>query len=841
MGKTHSIGVEQSTRRKPVAFVQRSKINWCRAVPLLKYLIASSAVVTFVMIGAFFYCYSSYAKLVDERLARGYLTSRAGIYAAPRTLRVGQASTVQSLADHLRRAGYVESNASDVWSGAFNCLDDAIEIWPSRSQGGANPNLVRVEFNKRNRIDQLTADGLSLEHFTLEPEVLTSDAGMKSGIRTALGFNDLPGVLVQAILSTEDRRFFEHSGVDFTGILRAALHNAGDERLGQGASTVTQQLVKNTYLSPERTFKRKFAEAMLSFVLERRLSKQDIFALYCNEIYLGQRGGAGMRGVAQAARVYFGKEVKDLTLPEASLIAGMIKGPNRFSPDRHPEAAIARRSTVLGGMVRDGAITLDQAAAANKEPVNLAPVSVPGDSLAPYFVDFVNRNIDAALSGSGADEHGLRIFTTLDTQLQELAEVAVSKQLGRLDKVYKGNAPQAALVAIDPHTGDVLAMVGGRKYGESQLNRATDAMRQPGSVFKPIVYSSAIEAGLSPLSLFRDAPQEFRYDGRSVYRPANFGGGFSMQDVTMRTALIKSLNVVTVDVAMRSGLRKLSEMAEKFGLPRSEPYPALALGTTEVSPLAMASAYTVFTNDGNRVEPRIVSRAVDASGRGIVETSPKMNRVIEPATAFMITDMLSGVIDHGTAKSARGMVRQSAVAGKTGTSRDGWFIGYTPNLVVAVWIGFDDNKQLGLTGAEAALPAWSDFVGSVVAARPELGGAAFDRPEGVAFVDIDPETGLRSSEGCPQHERVGLKISWLPGLECYKHSLPVQPYVATIMPNDNPTATGAMESNLVKKRQIEASVVSTPVQSSAILIQATRTEKGRAGSHVLVNDLRVRN
>jgi penicillin-binding protein 1B len=400
-------------------------------------------------------------------------------------------------------------------------------------------------------------------------------------------------------------------------------------------------------------------------------------------------------------------------------------------------------------------------------------------------------------------------------------------------------------VAIDPHTGDVLAMVGGRKYGESQLNRATDAMRQPGSVFKPIVYSTAIESGISPLSLFRDAPQEFKYDGHAVYRPANFGGGFSMQDVTMRTALIKSLNVVTVDVAMRSGLRKLSAMAEKFGLPRSEPYPALALGTTEVSPLAMASAYSAFTNDGNRVEPRVVSRAVDASGRQLVETAPKMNRVIEPATAFMITDMLSGVIDHGTAKSARGMVRQTAVAGKTGTSRDGWFIGYTPNLVVAVWIGFDDNKQLGLTGAEAALPAWSDFVSNVVAMRPELGGAAFDRPEGVAFVDIDPETGWRSTESCPQHERVGLKISLLPGLECYHHPLPVQPEVATMMPGDSFDAPRTMESNLDKKRQIAASVVSAPVpapvQSSAIFIRATRTEKGRAGSNVLVNDLRARN
>ena len=257
--------------------------------------------------------------------------------------------------------------------------------------------------------------------------------------------------------------------------------------------------------------------------------------------------------------------------------------------------------------------------------------------------------------------------------------------------------------ALDPRTGNVLAMVGGRGYQESQLNRATDALRQPGSVFKPIVYAAALETGLSPISMFTDAPEEFTYDGNAKYRPANYGGGYSMRDVTLRTALVKSLNVVTVDIAMRTGLKRVARYAEDFGLPRSQPYPSLALGTTEATPLALASAYTAFANAGVRVEPNVITRMTDSSGQNIVDETSRTRAVVEPATAYMITDMLSDVIDHGTARAARGSVKQTAIAGKTGTSHDGWFVGYTPNLVVAVWIGFDNNRQLGLTGARAAL------------------------------------------------------------------------------------------------------------------------------------------
>ncbi|HKS26649.1 MAG TPA: PBP1A family penicillin-binding protein [Pyrinomonadaceae bacterium] len=718
------------------------------------------------------YSYISYSKIVDDRLASGYLTSRAGIYAAPRSLRTGQALSRDRLVELLRRAGYVETDASDVWSGSFTVLDDAVEILPRHASAGSPLSTVRVSFNKHERIAEIRGDGVQLEYYQLEPEILTTDAGMKSGKRAALSYADIPPTLVRAILSIEDRRFFEHRGLDAFGIGRAILRNAGDNELGQGGSTITQQLVKNTYLSPERTFRRKFAEAMLAFTLERRLSKEDIFALYANEIYLGQRGSVGVRGVEQAARIYFGKELKDLTLAESAAIAGMIQSPSRYSPERHADTAIARRNTVLGTMVRDGAITLEEARAAASEPMNLAPAQEGGTSLAPYFVDYVNRVVESQLAESSSqDERSLRVYTTIDPELQQLAETAIRRQLERLDKAYKGKAmPQAALVALDPKTGDVLAMVGGRDYASSQLNRATDARRQPGSVFKPIVYTAALESGLSPLSLYMDAPREFSYDRRAKYRPANYGDHYSMQDVTMRTGLIKSLNVVTVDVSLRAGLQRVAQTAQTLGLPKPEPYPALALGTTEATPLEMAAAYTAFANEGRRVSPRVIARATDAEGSDIVNTMPVPTQVIKPTTAYMITDMLTDVIDHGTARAARGAVRGTVVAGKTGTSRDGWFVGYTPNLVCAVWIGFDDNKQLGLTGAEAALPAWTEFVKAAVEQRPELGGEKFDRPAGITTVEVDPETGMVATPACPQRERVAVTSNFVTTAECYKHN-----------------------------------------------------------------------
>jgi penicillin-binding protein 1B len=398
--------------------------------------------------------------------------------------------------------------------------------------------------------------------------------------------------------------------------------------------------------------------------------------------------------------------------------------------------------------------------------------------------------------------------------------------LDRLDAVYadRGLKPQAALVALDPHTGDVLAMVGGRNYGESQLNRATDALRQPGSTFKPFVYAAALEDGMSPVRLFMDAPRDFVYDRNRIYRPANYGGGYSMREVTMRTGLVRSLNVVTVDIALQTGLARTANLAARFGLPKPERYPALALGTEEVTPLQLAAAYAAFVNEGRRVNPKAIVSVGEPPAAHAVPV--EVDQVVTPTTAYMITNMLAGVIERGTARKARGAVPGTAIAGKTGTSRDGWFVGYSPNLVCVVWIGFDDNKQLGLTGAEAALPAWVDFMNEAVALRPDLGGENFECPEGIEFVEIDSMTGLISTVTCPVRELIAVTDRLSPNLECYLHgNLPVQ----TSPPFAEETESTS-EQVAVSRSSSRDLFVPAPAR--------TRVNVDPSGRRSLVNDLR---
>ena len=777
-----------------------------------------------VVCDSLLHSYRYYSSVIEARLASGYLSSRPGLYAAQRTIRAGQGFSGDGLVNVLRRAGYVEKgSSSEVWSGSFTKSDSAVEIYP-RPKTPGQPSIVRVSF-AGGRTSELTEDGIALESFTLEPEILTNELSSKAGKRNTLTYPEIPPVLVHAILAIEDQRFFGHPGMDPFGVARAFLRNAGDTRMGQGGSTITQQLVKNTYLTPERTLRRKYAEAMLAFALERRLSKEDIFALYCNEVYLGQRGAIAARGVEQAAAIYFAKELKDLSLSEAATIAGMIQGPARYSPERHREAAQARRNIVLASMVRGGWISAELANATAGEPLIIAPTD-KYQSLAPYFIDYVSRVADAEFDISGETQ---RIYTTIDLDLQLMAETAINRQLSKLERAYKTRRPQAALVALDPRTGHVLAMVGGRNYGESQLNRATDALRQPGSTFKPFVYAAALEDGLSPVQMFNDAPQEFVYDRNKIYRPANFGDAYSMREVTMRTGLVKSLNVVTVAVAMRTGLARIANLASQFGMSRPERYPALALGTAEVTPLQLAASYAPFVNGGRRVEAKVIAGVAEPPGS---HTMTYGSQVIRPTTAYMITNMLSAVVDHGTGRAARGAVKGTAVAGKTGTSRDGWFVGYTPNLICVVWIGFDDNSQLGLTGAAAALPVWTDFVSAAVDLRPELGGRSFACPEGIKFVEIDVVSGLLSTLSCPNRELIAITDSLAPNYECYNHGN---------LPDSNDSYEGVLAPT------VQSAVVAQqrrPVSRESFLSQDLTTPKSThvdvdsRGRRTLVNDMR---
>src|SRR4030095_8194515 len=470
---------------------RRQRSSYSRRIAL-RIVISLVAIAAILGIVTLLRSYNYYVRVIDARLATGYLTSRPGIYAAPRVLGPGQGLTLDQLALALRRAGYVEKEGRDLWNGTFNCHDPIVEIHP-HSKNADSPQIVQIKFAE-DRISEMTGDGLTLESFALEPEGITNDHSAKTSRIKALTFAELPPVLVQAILSIEDRRFFNHRGIDFMGIARALVENAKADGRGSGGSTITQQLVKNTYLSPEHTLQRKYAAAMLAIALERRLSKEDIFALYCNEVYLGQRGGTGARGVDQASRLYFDKELKVLSLSEAAMIAGMIQAPAHYSPDRHPEAALSRRALVLTAMVQSGWISEQEATAAANEPIALARPETTTDVLAPYFTDYVERVASGDWDLATANT---RVYTTIDLDLQKAAELAVQRQLQKLDPLFKDSAvkPEASLVALDPHTGRVLAMVGGRNYAESQLNRATDARRQPGSTFKPFVYAAALESG----------------------------------------------------------------------------------------------------------------------------------------------------------------------------------------------------------------------------------------------------------------------------------------------------------------------------------------------------------
>lgn len=803
------------TRRRKIRLILRGAVSVIAlSISIAGYFLYSS--------------YQFYGQMIDARLARGYLTSRAGIYAAPRTLRPGQSLTGESLISLLRRAGYVESDTGDVWNGSFTAQAGAVEIRPRYLNDDHGPAVVTINFTPLGRIARMDGDGATLDAYTLEPEVLSNDPSMKTGARSTVGFQDLPRVLVDAILSTEDRRFFEHGGVDLFGVGRALFRNASNDQT-QGGSTITQQLIKNTYLSPERTWRRKYAEAILAVTLERRLTKEEIFALYCNEIYLGQRGAVGVRGMAQAARVYFDKELKDLTLAESATLAGMIQSPNRYAPDRRVDASMNRRRLVLAAMLRDGKITADQAASASQEALAIAPVT-GNDAAAPYFVDYVNRVAEQQLKTLGhGDERNPRIYTTIDPELQNLAEAAVKRQMDELDKAYAGRAvkPQAALVALDPRTGNVVAMVGGRDYAASQLNRITDAKRQPGSTFKPIVYAAALETNISPTEMFPDSPQAFVYDNNQTYRPRNYGGGFSGRDVMMRDGLVQSLNTVTVDVAMHTGLKRVSRLAGEFGLSRPQPFPALALGTTETTPLSLAAAYTAFANGGIRVEPNVIARLDDSNSELIVKPEPSTRQVIEPDTAYMITDMLQGVIESGTARRARGAVGNTAIAGKTGTSHDSWFVGYTPNLICVVWIGFDDNTELGLTGAEAALPVWTEFVKGAVDARPELGGEAFAVPAGIDFVQVDPLTARLAGPGCPRRETMAVTVHYAPHTECAMH-FRESPDAVAVQPEPPTKVPGTLPRD-------QASELPEPQ-----LTRVTRTEKNPRGRTYLVSEIGTR-
>ncbi len=726
-------------------------------------VIAPLLIIGLILIGAAFYYYQRYSAIIDAGLRGDIFVRSAGIYAAPLTIRDGSGTRMTDVLNHLKKIGYQQQQGGAVANsnrGYYSTRNNAMDIHPGNDAkidgDKAFPNL-RVTFGRNSEGVQKIVDSDSQQQLgqaQIEPELISSVVNQEREKRKIIEYKDLPKSLVDAITSIEDRQFFEHSGINWRGIVRALLTDVQSGEIREGGSSITQQLVKNFFLKPDRTWKRKLSEAYMSFILETRLSKEKIMEMYCNQIYLGQRGGFSVNGFGEAARSYFGKDVSQLSLQESALLAGVIQSPNKLSPFTHADEALKRRNKVLDDMVDSEKITSDQAVAAKKAPLGVVVAKSGGvdASDAPYFIDYLTRQVESQYDARDGSLRSLRIYSTVDMQLQQAAYQAVSKHMAEVEKLFakrKGGTDglQAAMVAMNPKTGEILAMVGGRDYAQSQLNRATEARRQPGSIFKPFVYAAAIAAGadnptnsITAATTFIDEPKTFQ-GGSGPYSPSNFGDKFAMGPVTVRDALVQSKNVVTVEVAQTVGLANVARLAERAGLTKVQQVLSMALGTAEQTPLQMASAYTSFANGGRRISPIAVKRVTTKDGSTLFESRVEKRDVMSPQVAYILTSMMQDVLDHGTGTRVRQMGFTGVAAGKTGSSKDAWFAGYTPNLVCVVWVGFDNNDDIKLTGGVVAAPIWADFMIRALRIRPELGGY-FEDPGGLVVCDIDPATGF---------------------------------------------------------------------------------------------------
>jgi penicillin-binding protein 1B len=617
-----------------------------------------------------------------------------------------------------------------------------------------------------------------LERFSLKPIMLSNAIDQHREKRRFVSFRDLPQALTNAVLAAEDRRFFNHSGIDPIRIIKALIVNAREGETTQGASTLTQQFVKNYFLTPERTWRRKLSDAYMSILLERRLSKEEIFELYSNEVYLGQAGSFGIVGFGEAANVFFDKSVRDLSLDESAMIAGIITAPNRFTPFRYRDRATARRNLVLDQMADYGMISAEECSAAKAKPLAARSAAIQNYSDAPYFVDYVQNMLIEKYGDSALGFSKYKVYTSLDPDLQQAGYEAMQYGIRELDSHFaKQKQPiqpgtvQASLIAIDPKSGQILAMIGGRNYGSSQFNRITQSKRQPGSIFKPFVYAAALETAyysptpLTVASSILDEPTQFTFDDLE-YEPKNFKEEYLGQ-VTMRQAITKSLNIATIKLAENVGYNKITELAQRLGLnEKIKPYPAMAIGSFEITPLEMVRAYTAFANGGLLSDLTAILKIFDNEANPVFVAEHKPKQALTPQIAFLVTSLLQSVIDHGTGFAARERGFVLPAAGKTGTSHDGWFAGYTPDLLCIVWVGFDDNRELVLSGSQSALPIWTEFMKKAIRLRP-LTGEGFSVPEEIPQVEIDPTTGLLATEHCLQKEMEYFIKGTEPVLRCY--------------------------------------------------------------------------
>jgi len=701
------------------------------------------------------------------------------VYASGQSLTPGVHVQRIALAATLIRLGYGETRSTPKAPGQFRRAGGAWEIFLRGAEGGGRDSrLVRLQVDD-DRITQVTDGGQEIADVVLEGEVLASAMDRPGEDHRPVRLEEAPRVLIDAVLAAEDHRFFEHGGLDLRALARAAWANLRAGRVKEGGSTITQQLVKIRLLSPQRTLGRKLREAWLAALVESRYSKERILEAYLNEVYLGQRGPIAIRGVGAATRAYFGKEVHQLTPAEAALLAAMFRGPNSYSPAVDPSRARDRRNAILARMRDLGTLAPRDYDRARREPVRVRSLVAPGQS-APYFVDHVRQELEQRFGSDASGVRGARIVTTLDLNLQRFAEGAVARGLDRLEtstprlrRRDPARRLQAVMIVVEPETGEIRALVGGRDYLSSQFNRGTLARRQPGSAFKPFVYLAALRAGegvpsFTAATRVDDLPLTLQVGGQP-WSPRNYEDRYE-GTVTVRQALERSLNAATIRIAQAVGLANVVKTARTLGLHgQLAPVPAMALGAFEVTPLDLALAYLPLANGGIRLPAAIGVRAVHYRDEEVkpISGEPPVP-VISAAEAWLVTSLLKGVVTSGTGGAARASGLPDVIAGKTGTTNDGrdaWFVGYTPRLLALVWVGYDGGDVHGLSGAQAALPIWIDFMKSALDAYPQ---PDFAVPSGIVLTEIDATNGKRAGWSCP----VVVRESFLVGTEppmCDEH------------------------------------------------------------------------
>ena len=693
----------------------------------------------------------------SDQFAERPVKQPSRLYGERTTLVAGRSGKVNRLVEELESMGYRRAGRAEPERGRYFLEPGRLAVnlrsFPT-PWGWNSGGLVTTRWSGE-RLTHLTWRGETIERISLEPPLLFSYYGPDRQERRPVAVQDLPRNLVQAVLAAEDDRFFQHRGLSWRGIARAALANVRQGGIEQGGSTLTQQLAKNLFLTHERTLIRKLREVVLAVMIDLKYEKEEILSAYLNEIYWGSSSGVNLMGVGAAAWAYFGKEASQLSLCESAVLAGMISSPGGYSPVTKPDRSLARRDWVLGRMEKLQWLEADEAAQALAEPLCVSPQPV-NSQLAPYFGDLMTQEAAARFAVKGLDDAGYVLLSTVSYRDQVSAEAAVAWGLKSLEEGWEKDSTvagplQAALVSIDPRTGAIRSYIGGRDYRKSQFDRVTQAQRQAGSAFKPVVYAAAFEEQrASPSTMLEDAPLTVALAGQT-WSPENSDDRFRGW-VSARTALEKSLNVPTARLALDVGLERVVKQARAMGIDSQlHPYPALALGAFEVTPLELASVYAVLAGEGVKRETFGLRGMLDPAGEVLEgKELAEPTRALSAQSTFLVTSLLQGVLDRGTAASVRTQGLMDPLAGKTGTTndrRDSWFAGYSPDRVSLVWVGYDDNSSTRLSGSRAALPIWANFTWKV---RPAGGYTVFGQPEGVTSAVIDSQTGLLATDECPQ-------------------------------------------------------------------------------------------